>query len=73
MLPSAAWRIRAVCCVGVVEGIHQPFSWGMPELSTPKWTSVKGRFREAGVVDTVWEGWRTSCHWPREKRMQMVA
>jgi len=72
-LPSAAWRIRAVFCVAVSEGIHQPASWGMAVSSMSKWTSVKGRLREAGVVDTVREGWRTSCHWPCANRTHMVA
>jgi len=72
MEPSAAWRMRAVREVGVEAGIHQPSSWGRPEVSTPKWTSVKGRFKNVGVVSTVWDGCRTSCHWLREKRMQRV-
>jgi len=69
--------MRAVLLVGSSfaeepAGSHQPVSCGMPVLSTPKWTSVKGRLSEAGVVATVREGWRTSCHCPCAKRRHMV-
>ncbi len=65
--------MRAVLGVVESEGIHQPVSWGWPVLSTPKRTAVKGSLSEAGVVATVCEGCRTSCHWLRAKRMQTVA
>jgi len=65
MEPSPLWRTRAVGAEVVSEGIHQPYSWGWPLASVPKWTSVKARLRVAGVFETVREGARANCHWLR--------